>query len=62
MKLKHKYADDFTDLEGSRFRPAYVGNPEDYVDARGFDELLEQLVEANSSRRGARPPICSHCE
>ncbi|KAG6515332.1 hypothetical protein ZIOFF_025725 [Zingiber officinale] len=48
-----QYADDFADFKESKFRITYIGNPEDYVDARGFDELLEQLAEADSSRRGS---------
>lgn len=33
----------------------YVGNPEDYVDAAGFEELLQNLAESDSGRRGAPP-------
>ncbi|KAG6512485.1 E3 ubiquitin-protein ligase RING1-like [Zingiber officinale] len=54
-----QYADDFADFKESKFRITYIGNPEDYVDARGFDELLEQLAEADSSRRGAAPAAAS---
>ncbi|XP_074572774.1 uncharacterized protein LOC141829246 [Curcuma longa] len=50
---------DFADFEESGFQPAYVGNPEDYVNARGFEEILEQLAEADSSRRGAPPASAS---
>ncbi|EFJ30648.1 hypothetical protein SELMODRAFT_451322 [Selaginella moellendorffii] len=35
--------------------PQYVGNPGDYVDARGFELLLQQLAENDNSRRGAPP-------
>eukprot|EP00249_Psilotum_nudum_P016367 c25786_g2_i1 orf=344-1924(+) len=31
----------------------YVGNPGDYVDAQGFEQLLQQLWENDNSRRGA---------
>ncbi|KAA8517574.1 hypothetical protein F0562_017796 [Nyssa sinensis] len=39
--------------------PPYVGNSGDYLDARGFEELLEHLAETNSSRREAPPTIVS---
>ncbi|XP_059644271.1 uncharacterized protein LOC132286034 [Cornus florida] len=39
--------------------PPYVGNSGDYLDARGFEELLEQLAETDSSRRGAPPASVS---
>ncbi|KAG6506867.1 hypothetical protein ZIOFF_032199 [Zingiber officinale] len=52
-----RYGDN--DFEESGFQPAYVGNPEDYVDARGFEELLEQLAAADNSRRGAPPAAAS---
>ncbi|KAL3692426.1 hypothetical protein R1sor_006077 [Riccia sorocarpa] len=35
--------------------PMYVGNPGDYVDARGFEMLLQQMAENDNSRRGAPP-------
>ncbi|OAE22339.1 hypothetical protein AXG93_1024s1070 [Marchantia polymorpha subsp. ruderalis] len=35
--------------------PLYVGNPGDYVDARGFEMLLQQMAENDNSRRGAPP-------
>ncbi|CAM6082718.1 unnamed protein product [Calypogeia fissa] len=35
--------------------PLYVGNPGDYVDARGFEQLLQQMAENDNSRRGAPP-------
>ncbi|XP_010922808.1 uncharacterized protein [Elaeis guineensis] len=52
------YVDIFADLE-SDLRPPYVGNPGDYLDARGFEELLEQLAENDGSRRGAPPAAAS---
>lgn len=33
----------------------YIGNPGDYVDARGFEELLQQLIDSDNTRRGAPP-------
>ncbi|CAL9782443.1 unnamed protein product [Musa acuminata subsp. burmannicoides] len=54
-----EYSDVFADFEESDIRPTYVGNPGDYVDARGFEELLEQLAETDSSRRGAPPAAAS---
>ncbi|XP_072955019.1 uncharacterized protein [Typha angustifolia] len=53
------YADIFADLEESEIRPAFLGNPDDYVDARRFEELLEQLAENDGSRRGAPPAAAS---
>ena len=41
---------------------AYVGNPGDYVDARGFEEVLQQLMETDNSRRGAPPASKSAIE
>ncbi|KAJ7278087.1 hypothetical protein O6H91_Y229000 [Diphasiastrum complanatum] len=35
--------------------PMYVGNPGDYVDAREFEQLLQQLAENDNSQRGAPP-------
>ncbi|KAL2619889.1 hypothetical protein R1flu_000094 [Riccia fluitans] len=35
--------------------PMYVGNPGDYVDARGFEMLLQQMAENDNSRKGAPP-------
>ncbi|GLU04590.1 hypothetical protein SLE2022_217280 [Rubroshorea leprosula] len=33
----------------------YIGNPEDYVDAAGFEELLQNLAESDIGRRGPPP-------
>ncbi|KAL5706493.1 hypothetical protein ACHQM5_024653 [Ranunculus cassubicifolius] len=33
----------------------YVGNPEDYVDAAGYEALLQNLAESDGARRGAPP-------
>ncbi|GLJ44766.1 hypothetical protein SUGI_0941550 [Cryptomeria japonica] len=35
--------------------PFYVGNPGDYLDARGFEQLLQHLAETDNTRRGAPP-------
>ncbi|GFY82521.1 RING/U-box superfamily protein [Actinidia rufa] len=37
----------------------FVGNSGDYLDARGFHELLERLAEADSSKREAPPAAVS---
>ncbi|XP_022156258.1 uncharacterized protein LOC111023188 [Momordica charantia] len=34
---------------------SYVGDSGDYLDRQGFEELLEQIAETTSSRRGAPP-------
>ncbi|KAM5565151.1 E3 ubiquitin-protein ligase CIP8 [Rosa sericea] len=34
----------------------YVGNPEDYVDAAGYEALLQTLAESDSSGRRGAPP------
>ena len=39
--------------------PPYVRNSGDYLDARGFEELLVHLAETESSRRGAPPAAVS---
>ncbi|XP_077239234.1 RING/U-box superfamily protein [Tasmannia lanceolata] len=48
----------FANVEESEL-PPYAGNSGDYLDARGFEELLEQLAETDSSRRGAPPTSAS---
>ncbi|KAI5063732.1 hypothetical protein GOP47_0022279 [Adiantum capillus-veneris] len=40
----------------------YIGNPGDYVDARGFEELLQQLIDTDNTRRGAPPAAKSAIE
>ncbi|KAF9611768.1 hypothetical protein IFM89_034966 [Coptis chinensis] len=37
----------------------YVENPDDYLDAVGFEVLLEQLAKADDTRRGAPPAAAS---
>lgn len=49
----------FTGLEDLEFS-RYPGNFADYLDERGFEELLEQLAESDNSRRGA-PPASVSC-
>ena len=49
----------FTGLEDIEFS-RYPGNVADYLDERGFEELLEQLAESDNSRRGA-PPASLSC-
>ncbi|XP_050213894.1 uncharacterized protein LOC126665215 [Mercurialis annua] len=46
------------DLEESDM-PQYMGDSRDYLDARGFEEFLEHLVDTDSSRRGAPPAAAS---
>jgi len=43
-------------------RPFYAGNPGDYLDARGFEQLLQHLAETDNSRRGAPPAAQSVVE
>ncbi|CAN1219464.1 E3 ubiquitin-protein ligase CIP8 [Linum perenne] len=33
----------------------YVGNPEDYVDAAGYEALLQNLADSEGGRKGAPP-------
>lgn len=40
----------------------YVTNPADYLDARGFDELIQQLIDTDNSRRGPPPAAKSAVE
>ncbi|PSS32782.1 E3 ubiquitin-protein ligase RING1-like [Actinidia chinensis var. chinensis] len=51
--------DVFSNLEEPEVLLPFVGNYGDYLDARGFDELLERLAEADSSRQGAPPAAVS---
>lgn len=53
-----RHIDLFTDSDGVDLSP-FTGNSGDYLDARGFEELLEQLVQADSSRIGAPPAAAS---
>jgi hypothetical protein len=48
----------FANLEEVELLP-YVRNSGDYLDARGFEELLARLAETDSSRRGAPPAAMS---
>ncbi|KAM7463871.1 hypothetical protein LguiA_031992 [Lonicera macranthoides] len=50
--------DIFANLAESELH-AYAGNSGDYLDARGFEELLENLAEGDNSRRGAPPASVS---
>ncbi|KAJ1273861.1 hypothetical protein BS78_05G017200 [Paspalum vaginatum] len=50
------------DAEGQEIRRLVIGNPDDYVDARQFEMLLEQFAEDNNSRRGAPPAAVSSVE
>lgn len=50
------------DMEEPEMRTTFVGNPDDYVDARQFEMLLEQFAEDNDSRRGAPPAATSFIE
>ncbi|XP_074304584.1 uncharacterized protein LOC141639329 [Silene latifolia] len=46
--------DDFEPSEAP-----YIGDPGNYLDARGFEEYLEHIAEVDSSRRGAPPASTS---
>lgn len=48
----------FANLEEVELLP-HVRNSGDYLDARGFEELLARLAETDSSRRGAPPAAMS---
>ncbi|XP_010553179.1 PREDICTED: uncharacterized protein LOC104823336 isoform X2 [Tarenaya hassleriana] len=48
----------FNGFEDIDFSP-YVANAGDYLDERGFEELLEQLADSDNSRRGAPPASLS---
>lgn len=50
----------FTGLEDLEFSRYPGNNVADYLDERGFEELLEQLAESDNSRRGA-PPASVSC-
>uniref|UniRef100_A0A0D9XNH5 RING-type E3 ubiquitin transferase n=1 Tax=Leersia perrieri TaxID=77586 RepID=A0A0D9XNH5_9ORYZ len=50
------------DMERPEMRTALVGNPDDYVDARQFEMLLEQFAEDSNSRKGAPPAATSFIE
>lgn len=45
---------------GELLEQNYVGNSGDYLDARGFEDLLEHLAENDSWRRGAPPASVSY--
>ncbi|KAJ0691595.1 putative transcription factor C2H2 family [Helianthus annuus] len=47
------YPFGYTDNDQETSR--YVGNSGDYLDSRSFEELLERLADADTSRRGAPP-------
>ncbi|KAJ7266491.1 hypothetical protein O6H91_03G005000 [Diphasiastrum complanatum] len=60
----HRYLQSFLESLGGQSEgvslelpdfPFYVGNPGDYLDARGFDHFLQHLTENDNSRRGAPP-------
>ncbi|KAK8961895.1 E3 ubiquitin-protein ligase RING1-like [Platanthera guangdongensis] len=53
-----RHMDLFTDSDEVDLSP-FTGNSGDYLDSRGFEELLEQLVEADNSRIGAPPAAAS---
>lgn len=40
----------------------YVGNPGDYLNARGFEELLQQFMDSDNTRRGSPPAAKSAIE
>ncbi|KAL1549027.1 RING-type E3 ubiquitin transferase [Salvia divinorum] len=54
-RIQAPSGDLLTNLEES-----YVGNSGDYLDARGFEDLLDHLAENESSRRGAPPASLSY--
>ena len=42
-------------LDGGFESDSYVSNPGDYVDAQGFEELLQQLIDTDTSWHGPPP-------
>ncbi|PKU63573.1 uncharacterized protein LOC110105781 isoform X1 [Dendrobium catenatum] len=58
VRRRLRPVDLFTDTDEIDISP-FTGNSGDYIDAQGFEELLEQLAEADSSRRGAPPAATS---
>ncbi|KAL5550371.1 hypothetical protein UlMin_000547 [Ulmus minor] len=48
----------YADLDESELMPD-VGNSGDYLDARGFEEILQQFAETDNTRRGAPPAAVS---
>ncbi|XP_068668845.1 uncharacterized protein [Aristolochia californica] len=61
MHWRMEESNIFTDLEESMI-PTFLGNSGDYLDARGLEELLEQLAEADNSRRGTPPASTAFVE
>ncbi|KAI3473069.1 hypothetical protein Pfo_030361 [Paulownia fortunei] len=53
-RIQAHTGDLLTNFEESEARN-YVGDSGDYLDARGFENLLDHLAETESSRRGAPP-------
>lgn len=58
IRRRVRPVDLFTDTDEIDISP-FTGNSGDYMDAEGFEELLEQLAEADNSRRGAPPAAAS---
>lgn len=58
-RIQAHTGDLLTNLEESLERN-YVGRSGDFLDARGFEDLLEHLAENESSRRGAPPAAVSY--
>ena len=60
IRWRAHQADLFADLEDPDvMHVPLFGNTGDYLDARGFEELLEHLAENDDSRRGAPPASSS---
>lgn len=58
IRWRVRQAELFADSEEPDVLPLF-GNAGDYLDTRGFEELLEQLAENDESRRGAPPASAS---
>lgn len=56
--MRGRNSRDILSIDDSEILP-YVANSGDYLDALGFEELLEHLAEADSLRRGAPPAAVS---
>lgn len=58
-RIQAHTGDLLTNFEESEVARNYAGDSGDYLDARGFENLLEHLAETESSRKGAPPASLS---
>ncbi|XP_042053135.1 E3 ubiquitin-protein ligase CIP8-like [Salvia splendens] len=60
LGIRHRIQAHAGDLLTNLDDESYVGNSGDYLDARGFEDLLDHLAENEGSRRGAPPASLSY--